>query len=82
VTGTAVFRSGLLAGQVAVITGGGTGIGFGIAEVVDGDDLDLVVALALVQRAQHVSTDSAITIDGDLDCHEHCLDWEKKGCPV
>ncbi len=32
-TDTAVFRPGLLAGQVAVITGGGTGIGFGIAEL-------------------------------------------------
>ena len=28
-----VFRPGLLAGQVALITGGGTGIGFGIAEL-------------------------------------------------
>ncbi|MCU0649885.1 MAG: SDR family oxidoreductase [Gemmatimonadaceae bacterium] len=30
---SAVFRPGLLAGQVALITGGGTGIGFGIAEL-------------------------------------------------
>ena len=29
----AVFRPGLLDGQVAIITGGGTGIGFGIAEL-------------------------------------------------
>lgn len=29
----AVFRPGLLAGQVAMITGGGTGIGYGIAEL-------------------------------------------------
>lgn len=28
-----VFRSGLLDGQVALVTGGGTGIGFGIAEL-------------------------------------------------
>jgi len=33
VTDASIFRSGLLAGQVAVITGGGTGIGFGIAEL-------------------------------------------------
>ena len=32
-TDASIFRSGLLAGQVAVITGGGTGIGFGIAEL-------------------------------------------------
>jgi 2,4-dienoyl-CoA reductase [(3E)-enoyl-CoA-producing], peroxisomal len=30
---TSIFRPGLLAGQVAVITGGGTGIGLGIAEL-------------------------------------------------
>jgi len=30
---TSVFRPGLLAGQVALITGGGSGIGFGISEL-------------------------------------------------
>jgi peroxisomal 2,4-dienoyl-CoA reductase len=30
---TSIFRPGLLDGQVALITGGGTGIGFGIAEL-------------------------------------------------
>jgi peroxisomal 2,4-dienoyl-CoA reductase len=30
---TSVFRAGLLDGQVALVTGGGTGIGFGIAEL-------------------------------------------------
>jgi len=30
---TSVFRPGMLSGQVALITGGGTGIGFGIAEL-------------------------------------------------
>jgi 2,4-dienoyl-CoA reductase [(3E)-enoyl-CoA-producing], peroxisomal len=33
VTTPSIFRPGLLDGQVALITGGGTGIGFGIAEV-------------------------------------------------
>jgi peroxisomal 2,4-dienoyl-CoA reductase len=32
-TDTSVFRAGLLDGQVALVTGGGTGIGFGIAEL-------------------------------------------------
>ena len=30
---TSIFRAGLLNGQVAIITGGGTGIGYGIAEL-------------------------------------------------
>ena len=32
-TSASIFRPGLLDGQVAIITGGGTGIGFGIAEL-------------------------------------------------
>ena len=32
-TDSSVFRAGLLDGQVALVTGGGTGIGFGIAEL-------------------------------------------------
>jgi NAD(P)-dependent dehydrogenase (short-subunit alcohol dehydrogenase family) len=32
-TAPSVFRAGLLDGQVALVTGGGTGIGFGIAEL-------------------------------------------------
>lgn len=32
IASTSIFRPGLLDGQVALITGGGTGIGFGIAE--------------------------------------------------
>src|SRR5690606_26856880 len=52
---------GVVAGQVRV--------GFRIAEVVDRDHADLVVALRFVQRAQHVAADAAIAVDGDLDSH-------------
>lgn len=51
VTHSGVFRPGLLAGQVAVITGGGTGIGFGIAELLA--QLGAHVALAS-RRPEHL----------------------------
>jgi peroxisomal 2,4-dienoyl-CoA reductase len=43
-TPTSIFRPGLLAGQVALITGGGTGIGFGIAELLAGLGAHVVLA--------------------------------------
>jgi len=43
-TDTSIFRSGLLQDQVAIITGGGTGIGFGIAELLAGLGAHVVLA--------------------------------------
>jgi peroxisomal 2,4-dienoyl-CoA reductase len=41
---TSVFRPGLLDGQVALVTGGGTGIGFGIAELLGALGMHVVLA--------------------------------------
>ena len=41
---TPVFRQDLLAGQVGIITGGGTGIGFGIAELLASLGMHVIVA--------------------------------------
>ena len=41
---TSVFRSGLLDGQVALVTGGGTGIGFGISELLASLGAHVVIA--------------------------------------
>jgi peroxisomal 2,4-dienoyl-CoA reductase len=41
---TSVFRPGLLEGQVALVTGGGTGIGFGIAELLSALGAHVVLA--------------------------------------
>jgi len=45
-----VFRDGLFAGQVGVVTGGGTGIGFGIAELLASLGMHMVLAS---RRAEH-----------------------------
>ena len=47
---TSVFRDGILAGQVGVVTGGGTGIGFGIAELLASLGMHVVLAS---RRAEH-----------------------------
>ena len=41
---TSIFRAGLLNGQVAIITGGGTGIGFGVAELLSSLGAHVVLA--------------------------------------
>ena len=46
---------------------------FRIAEIVDRDDLDLARAFGFVQRAQHVATDAAVAVDGDLHSHGQFL---------
>ncbi len=44
-------------------------IRIGIAEVIDGNDLDIGALVAFIQRAQHVATDASITVDAYLDGH-------------
>src|SRR5688500_14148006 len=41
---TSIFRPGLLDGQVALVTGGGTGIGYGIAELLAALGMHVVIA--------------------------------------
>lgn len=48
-----VFRDGLFSGQVGVITGGGTGIGFGIAEQLASLGMHVVLAS---RRAEHLES--------------------------
>jgi hypothetical protein len=45
------------------------GVGVRIAEVVDRDDGNLVVATVLVERPEDVASDAAVTIDANLDRH-------------
>jgi 2,4-dienoyl-CoA reductase [(3E)-enoyl-CoA-producing], peroxisomal len=51
VADTPIFRDGLLAGQTGIITGGGTGIGFGIAELLASLGMHVVLAS---RRAEHL----------------------------
>ena len=56
-------------GTVGGVVLGQVGIGVGIAEVVDGNDLDFAGAPALVERAQDVAADAAVAVDCDFDRH-------------
>lgn len=47
-----IFRAGLLDGQVALVTGGGSGIGFGIAEQLAGLGAHVVLASRSIERVE------------------------------
>ena len=46
-----IFRDGLFAGQVGIVTGGGPGIGFGIAQLLASLGMHVVLAS---RRAEHI----------------------------
>lgn len=68
---SSIFRSGLLAGQVAVVTGGGTGIGLGISELLAELGAHVVLASRKVEHVDKAASDirarggsaSAMTVD-------------------
>jgi peroxisomal 2,4-dienoyl-CoA reductase len=51
-----IFRDGLLAGQTGIITGGGTGIGFGIAELLASLGMHVVLAS---RKTEHLESAAA-----------------------
>jgi peroxisomal 2,4-dienoyl-CoA reductase len=55
-TDTSVFRPGLLDGQVALVTGGGTGIGFGIAELLAALGAHVVLASRKPEHLDRAAT--------------------------
>ena len=48
-------------------------VGLGAAEIVDGDDRDVVLLAAFVVGAQDVAADAAVAVDGDFDGHSSLL---------
>jgi 2,4-dienoyl-CoA reductase [(3E)-enoyl-CoA-producing], peroxisomal len=58
---TSVFRDGLLKGQVAIVTGGGTGIGLGISELLAALGAHVVLAS---RKPEHVEKAASAIRDG------------------
>ena len=66
-----IFRSGLLAGQVAIVTGGGTGIGLGISDLLAELGAHVVLASRKPEHVEKAASDirarggsaSAMTVD-------------------
>ena len=60
-----------LAGELAVhaVVARQVRVGLRVAQVVERDDLDFLLAVRLVQRAQDIATDAAVAIDSDFDGH-------------
>ena len=50
-----VFREGLFAGQVGIVTGGGTGIGFGVAELLASLGMHVVLASRSSEHLDHAA---------------------------
>ena len=44
-------------------------VGLGIAQVIDGHDVEVGLPTQLVDGADHIPADTAITVDGDFDSH-------------
>src|SRR5690606_15785051 len=45
-------------------------VGLGIAQIVDGDDFDVVLLAGFVVGTQDVAADAAVPVDGDADGHD------------
>src|SRR5450830_174476 len=63
---------GVVAGQV--------GVRFGIAQVVDGNDLDILFLAAFVESAQYITADAAVAIDCNFDRHTLLLIKKEGTC--
>ena len=44
-------------------------VGFGVAKVVDGNNLELAPVVIFIQCSENIATDAAKTVDCDTDCH-------------
>src|SRR4029077_259907 len=53
------------------------GVGLGVAQVVDGDELQVVALPAFIVRAQDVAADAAVAVDGDSNAHAELLPYFK-----
>ena len=48
---------------------GQVGVGFRLAQIVDGDDLDIMLLATFIVGTQHIAANPAITIDCNANRH-------------
>src|SRR5882672_4174899 len=52
-------------------------VGLGVAQIVDGDELQVVALPAFIVRAQDIAADAAVAVDGDSNAHAKLLRYFK-----
>ena len=65
----AAWREAVLPAAVGRVVARQMRIGLRIAQVIEGHDLDFLLAAALIQGTQHIASDAAIAVDANPHCH-------------
>ena len=65
----AVHRNGSREAAMRRVKARQMSVGLWIAEVVDGNDVDFLIAMTLVDRAQNITADATVAIDADANRH-------------
>ena len=73
-------RHGALERAVVAVVLQQVGVGLGVGEIVEGDDFDLAVGVALLDGAEGDAADAAEAVDADANCHMNLLVHSRGRC--